>query len=300
MSGRESVKSMTGYAQGRVEQDGYALRISVRAVNHRFLDLRLRVPEGFEEAETVIRKIVRNRVRRGHVDVALQFEAAGRAAVGIRQEVAAAYLEAAEKLRKQFGLTAEPSVGDILRLPGVLAGPLEAQEHEGLGLRIEACMTEVLDRLDQMKLAEGKHLAEELGEHLQEIEEQAARMAGLLEKARPAFARRLQARLEELLGPGTIEPARLAQEVAIAAERSDASEELARLRSHLKQFETLLSAGVEAGKRLDFLLQEMQREANTLLSKTPGTANEGLEITRLGLEIKGEVEKLREQVQNLE
>jgi uncharacterized protein (TIGR00255 family) len=300
MSGRESVKSMTGYAQGRVEQDGYALRISVRAVNHRFLDLRLRVPEGFEEAETVIRKIVRNRVRRGHVDVVLQFEAAGRAAVGIRQEVAAAYLEAAEKLRKQFGLTAEPSVGDILRLPGVLAGPLEAQEHEGLGLRIEACMTEVLDRLDQMKLAEGKHLAEELGEHLQEIEEQAARMAGLLEKARPAFARRLQARLEELLGPGTIEPARLAQEVAIAAERSDASEELARLRSHLKQFETLLSAGVEAGKRLDFLLQEMQREANTLLSKTPGTANEGLEITRLGLEIKGEVEKLREQVQNLE
>src|SRR5271154_2409130 len=125
MSTNQAVKSMTGYAQARVEQDGYALRISVRAVNHRFLDLRLRVPEGFEQAETAIRKIVRDRVRRGHVDVVLQFEAAGRAGVGIRQEVAVAYLEAAEKLRKQFGLGSEPSIGDILRLPGVLAGPLE-------------------------------------------------------------------------------------------------------------------------------------------------------------------------------
>jgi uncharacterized protein (TIGR00255 family) len=300
MSAREAVKSMTGYAQAGVEREGYALRISVRAVNHRFLDLRLRVPEGFEQAEIAIRKIVRDRVRRGHVDVVLQFEAAGRAAVGIREEVAAAYLEAAEKLRKQFGLGAEPSIGDILRLPGVLAGPLEAQEYEEVGPRIEACMTEALDRLDQMRSAEGKHLAEELREHLQEMERQAAQMAAFLEKARPAYARRLQARLEELLGPGAIEPARLAQEAAIAAERSDASEELARLRSHLKQFETLLSAGVESGKKLDFLSQEMQREANTLLSKAPGTADEGLEITRLGLEIKGEVEKLREQVQNLE
>jgi uncharacterized protein (TIGR00255 family) len=122
----------------------------------------------------------------------------------------------------------------------------------------------------------------------------------LAERARPAFAKRLEARLRELLGEAQLDPARLAQEAAIAAERSDVSEELARLRSHVQQFETLLVTSSDVGKKLDFLLQEMQREANTLLSKTPGNEAEGLEITRLALEIKSEIEKIREQVQNIE
>jgi uncharacterized protein (TIGR00255 family) len=122
----------------------------------------------------------------------------------------------------------------------------------------------------------------------------------LAERARPAFARRLETRLKELLGEFQIDPARLAQEAAIAAERSDVSEELARLASHVRQFESLLAGASDVGKKLDFLLQEMQREANTLLSKTPGNENESLEITELALGIKGEIEKIREQVQNIE
>ncbi len=300
MSAQGKLKSMTGYAQARVEQEGRAVRISVRAVNHRFLDLRVRVPEGFEQAETAIRKMVREKVRRGHLEVVLQYDAEGHAAVGIRQEVAGAYLEAAEALRRRFGLSSEPSVGEILRLPGVLAGPLVEADMEALKPQVELCLAEALERLDQMRMLEGLHLGEELREHLREMEGQAEKMKESLEKAKPANARRLEERLKELLGPAVIEPARLAQEAAIAAERSDASEELARLRSHLRQFAALLSGDAESGKKLDFLLQEMQRETNTLLAKAPGSGEEGLEITRLGLEMRSEVEKLKEQVQNLE
>jgi uncharacterized protein (TIGR00255 family) len=122
----------------------------------------------------------------------------------------------------------------------------------------------------------------------------------LAEKIRPAYAKRLEGRLQELLNSAPIDPARLAEEAAIAAEKSDTAEEIARLRSHVQQFEMLLTGGGETGKKLDFLLQEMQREANTLLSKTPGTEVEGLEITQLALEVRSEIEKLREQVQNIE
>ena len=128
----------------------------------------------------------------------------------------------------------------------------------------------------------------------------AARIEVLAERARPAFARRLETRLKELLGDTHLDPARLAQEAALAAERSDISEELTRLASHVQQFESLLVGASDVGKKLDFLLQEMQRESNTLLSKTPGNEAEGLEITQMGLEIKSEIEKLREQVQNIE
>ena len=128
----------------------------------------------------------------------------------------------------------------------------------------------------------------------------AAKIEVLAERARPAFARRLETRLKELLGDAHLDPARLAQEAALAAERSDISEELTRLASHVQQFESLLVGASDVGKKLDFLLQEMQREANTLLSKTPGNEAEGLEITQMSLEIKSEIEKLREQVQNIE
>jgi len=151
-----------------------------------------------------------------------------------------------------------------------------------------------------MRGQEAESLRQEMSGRLYRIAGLAAQVAPLAERARPAFARRLELRLKELLGDAPLDPARLAQEAAVAAERSDVSEELTRLASHVRQFESLLAGAADAGKKLDFLLQEMQREANTLLSKTPGTEAEGLEITRLGLEIKSEIEKLREQVQNIE
>jgi uncharacterized protein (TIGR00255 family) len=293
---------MTGYAQARAVENGWSLRVSVRSVNHRFLDLHLRVPEGFEPLEPRIRQIIRERVRRGHLEVTLRYELAGPAAVGVNEEVAAAYLQAVHALQKQFGLHAEPDLAAILRLPGVI-GPAAASLDEELA-RLETivvrCLTEALDQLDRMREQEAAALCREMSGRLGNIAGLAAQVAPIAERARPAFARRLELRLKDLLGEAQLDPARLAQEAALAAERSDVSEELARLSSHVRQFESLLAGAADAGKKLDFLLQEMQREANTLLSKTPGTEAEGLEITRLALEIKSEIEKLREQVQNIE
>jgi uncharacterized protein (TIGR00255 family) len=296
------LKSMTGYAQARAVENGWSLRITIRSVNHRFLDLHLRMPDGFEPLEPRIRQLIRERIRRGHLDVTVHYELAGPSAVGVNQEVAAAYLQAANALRKQFGLQSEPDVASIMRLPGVIgaASALLEGELELLEKVVSRCMIESLDKLDRMRGDEATHLRQDMSARLKNIAAMASSVATLAERARPAFAKRLETRLKELLGEAQLDPARLAQEAAIAAERSDVSEELARLRSHVQQFESLLATSSDVGKKLDFLLQEMQREANTLLSKTPGNEAEGLEITRLALEIKSEIEKIREQVQNIE
>jgi len=296
------LKSMTGYAQTRIIENGWSLRVSVRSVNHRFLDLHLRVPEGFEPLEPRIRQIVRERVRRGHLDVTLHYELAGPAAVGVNREVAAAYLEAVNQLRSDFKIEPQPDLAAILRLPGVIGPPAASLEDKlaELEAAVAKCLMESLDKLDRMRADEASALREEMSERLRTIADLATKAEAMAERAHAAFAKRLESRLKELLGEAQLDPARLAQEAAIAAERSDVSEEIVRLRSHVQQFEALLAGAGDIGKKLDFLLQEMQREANTLLSKTPGNEGEGLEITRLALEIKSEIEKLREQVQNIE
>ena len=170
----------------------------------------------------------------------------------------------------------------------------------GFAQQVAECFEQAVARLEEMQFAEGKMLAGVMRGHLARIEKNAAQVATLAEALRPAFAKRLETRLRELLGDSALDPARLAQEAAMLTERSDVAEELSRLASHVEQFRKLSMDSGELGKKLDFLLQEMQREANTLLSKTPGVEAEGLQITGLALEIKSEIEKLREQVQNIE
>lgn len=293
---------MTGYAQAQRVEHGFSMRVSVRAVNHRFLDLHLRVPEGFEPLEPRMRHIIRERIRRGHLDVTLRYEPASPSALAINEEVAAAYVQAVNGLRKQFAIHAEPDLTSIFRLPGVIGLPATSLDEELAKIEqiIVVCLTEALDKLDLMREHEGEALRQEMLRRLAQIADLAVRVQVLVERARPAFAKRLETRLRELLSETQIDLIRISQEAAIAAERSDVTEELARLTSHIHQFESILSSAVDAGKKLDFLLQEMQREANTLLSKTPGHESEGVEITNLGLEIKSEIEKLREQVQNIE
>lgn len=293
---------MTGFSQASAEDAGWTLRVSVRSVNHRFLDLHMRLPDGLEALEPVIRREVRERIRRGHVDVAVHLDSSTPASVQVNREVAAAYLEAAEALRRQFSVKAEPDLAALLRLPGVVAAATASIESnwERLAELARNCLREALESLEQMREAEGRALAAELSGRLKAISSIAGRIETLAEKVRPAYARRLEMRLRELLGDTPLDQVRIVQEAAMAAERTDAAEELARLRSHLEQFESLLAAGEETGKKLDFLLQEMQRETSTLLSKTRGYDPESIEITRLGLEIKSEIERLREQVQNIE
>jgi uncharacterized protein (TIGR00255 family) len=304
----QSVKSMTGYAEARRQSDDWRVRVSLRSVNHRFLDLRVRLPEGLESFEPLIRQALRDRLRRGHVEIALHVEPAHPAAVQVNREILTAYLRVVEELRREFSLTQELDVAAMLRLPGVVAaagdgslsGSLGDQAAERLRSQVTDCLDQALLHLEEMRRAEGRALAGEMQRLLGSLQEQTAQVQVLTERSRPAYASRLKTRLEELLGSAAMEPARLAQEAALLAERADVSEEIARLRSHIGQFGDLIAGAGEVGKKLDFLLQEMQREANTLLSKTPGLGPEGLAITDLGLQIKAEIEKLREQVQNVE
>jgi uncharacterized protein (TIGR00255 family) len=297
--------SMTGYAQARGESGGWAIRVSVKSVNHRFLDIRFRLPEGFDVYELRLRQIIREKIHRGHLDVNVNVQLGSAAPVQVNRDLLQAYRYAAEDLKTQMGSSAELDIVSLLRLPGVIGGlgsalPESEEEQEALGAALEGCLREALNKLDEMRHAEGRHLAEELRMRVVRIGDQADQVRNLAVTLTPAFARRLQSRLKELLNGTNIEPARLAQEAALLAERSDISEELDRLRSHLQQFAKLLDGAGELGKKLDFLLQEMHREANTMLSKTPGVESEALAITGLSLEIRAEIEKLREQVQNIE
>jgi uncharacterized protein (TIGR00255 family) len=304
---RQSVKSMTGYAEARRESDGWLVRISLRSVNHRFLDLRVRLAEGLESFEPLIRQFLRDRLRRGHVEVTLHVESALGATVQVNRDVIASYLRLVEELRREFGLKQELDLAALLRLPGVVAssngggpGLLDEQSAERLRRQVTECLEQALAHLEEMRQAEGRSLAQEMQRLLSGVQERTAQVQVLTERSRPAYAARLKTRLEELLGETAMDPTRLAQEAALLAERADVSEELARLLSHVEQFRGLVAGAGEIGKKLDFLLQEMQREANTLLSKTPGLGSDGMAITELGLQIKAEIEKLREQVQNVE
>jgi uncharacterized protein (TIGR00255 family) len=268
--------------------------------------LRVRVPEGFESFEPQVRQLVRERLRRGHVEVTLHVETVQGPAARVNREVAGAYLSAMKELRHEFALPAEADLAGLLRLPGVVTAAgafgstLAEEDIERLGAHVMDCVEDALLRLEEMRLTEGRSLGDEMHRLVASIDGMASEVEQLAERSRPLYAQRLRSRIEELLSGGPLDAARIAQEAALLAERADVSEELARLRSHVEQFNQLITGADEPGKKLDFLLQEMQREANTLLSKTPGLGEDGLAITDRGLQIKAEIEKLREQVQNVE
>jgi uncharacterized protein (TIGR00255 family) len=297
------LRSMTGYAQAQAEEGSWGLRVTVKALNHRFLDLRLRLPEEWAAAEPQLRARVRERVRRGHLEVQFQVESLERRALEVNEEFLRGYLELYRRLQQEHQLTGEPDLTAVLRLPGALRtdpAPLAPEAAAQLAQVAEQLLDQALERLDEMRRAEGAALEQELSACLECIRAGQRGLSELSERAQPAAHRRLTQRLHELLGESPVDPTRLAEEAAYLAQRSDVREELTRLASHAEQFAGLLASDGAIGKRLDFLVQEMHRETSTLLAKAPGLEAEGLEMTRVGLEVKAQVERLREQVQNVE
>jgi len=297
------VRSMTGFAQTQGEDGVWSVRVTLKALNHRFLDLHLRLSADLESFEPRWRALVRERIQRGHVEAQFHVESRERAALEVNADFIRSYLELYRGLQKEFGLSGEPDLGAALRLPGVLRSGAASAQPEAigqLGALGERLLKEALDKLEQMRRAEGSALEKDLLGALEGVRERRGQLSELRERALPAYHKQLNQRLKELLGDAAIDPSRLAEEAAYLAERSDTSEELTRLESHAEQFAQLLAGDAAAGKRLDFLLQEMNRESNTILSKAPALAEEGLAMTRVGLELKALIERLREQVQNVE
>ncbi len=299
---------MTGYATATNRSSNMAVFVTVKSVNHRFLDLHLKLPPELEPLEAKVRKLVRERLTRGHVDLSIVLEREGGVDAHIDHGLVSAYLDAYNKLRSEFGVSAEADLNTVLKVPGALSfAPAalaegEASEMENLVLQT---LGDALTSLDAMRAEEARAIAAELAGRLESIARADDEIETLRAGAERVYLQRLRDRLTELAGD-VVSADRLAQEAAVLADRSDVSEELLRMKSHLQQFQAVLNmpaddpqAG-EAGKRLDFLLQEMNRESNTVLSKTSGLGEAGIRITNLGLTIKAEIEKLREQVQNLQ
>jgi uncharacterized protein (TIGR00255 family) len=301
------VYSMTGFARssGRVfETLGFTL--SLKSVNHRFLDLHLRLPSGTEALEMQIRRVLKQKLVRGHVEITLSLDRGQKAESVYDAAQVAMYLAAFCSAAAQHGLAYDPDLNSILRLPGIFNGESRSSERgnsEEDAAALEAAvlrdLTPLVDSLNTMRAQEGGLLARELLAGLERLRKLVDESAVLREDVQQAYFERISQRLTALLD-GSFDRDRVLQEAALLAERSDVDEEVTRLRAHIEHFQSLIEGGGEIGKKLDFLLQEMNREANTLLSKTGGVAGNGPRITELGLGMKSEIEKAREQVQNLE
>lgn len=301
------IRSMTGYSSVRTEEAGFSLSVNVKSTNHRNLDLQLRLPAMLEPFEILVRRVVKDHVARGHVEVTVSLDRAGATVIQVDRKLVGAYLAAFRELRSEFGTNSEPDLLALLRVPGVVvAGNGEVSPEEAARIQqvLERVMADVLTRLNEMRTREGDALERDLRSRLARLRELAGNIEKISRGISRLYSRRLESRMRDLLaeGPGSsgVDAARLAQEVAYLASRSDIEEELTRFRSHLEQTTHLLDKSTEAGKKLDFLLQEMNREANTLLSKTTDVPEVGLEIGRHAIELKTEIEKMREQAQNIE
>jgi uncharacterized protein (TIGR00255 family) len=297
-----ALRSMTGFARARRAcQDG-ELVVSVKSVNHRGLDVHVRGPEAVDAFEGSIRALVKSRVARGHVEVRLAFPGAapGAGAAVLNGPLLEAYLKAFQDAADAHGLDAEPDLNAALRVPGMFAAVADVEPDDNLSATLNEAVEEALGQLNAFREREGAEIAGEMRKHNAGVAATAAEMERIRESALEAFQSRLTDRLKDLLKGAQVDPQRLAQEAAILADRSDIGEELARLRIHSGQLGALLDAGGEVGKKLDFLLQEMNRETNTILSKTNGIGETGLRITELALAAKADIEKVREQSLNLE
>ena len=307
------IRSMTGFAQvkGDIQRNGAAspstnsqstgrtgFTFSLKSVNHRFLDLHFRLPSGTDSLEIQLRRSLKENIARGHVEVSLSLDRSSGESFSLNRELVRGYISAFRAAAAEFSLASEPDLNTVLRIPGALDSSTEAADGE-IEAAVIAKVREAIDCLNQMREEEGRGIVRELRERMGHLQQAASSVQQHRRAVLHNYTERLQARLQELLG-SAVDRERMLQEAALLVDRSDIQEEIVRLETHIQHFLGLLDEGGEIGKKLDFLLQEMNREANTLLSKTSGLAGEALKITEAGLAMKSEIEKSREQVQNLE
>lgn len=294
-----SIRSMTGFAQVKSQAgEGVSFTLSLKSVNHRFLDPQLRLPPEMDALEIKLRRMLKERLARGHVDVTLVVERRAGEGFGFNRELVGGYVAAFRKAAAEFGAPGEPDLNAVFRMPGALG---EVSSLDGdFEQSVLAAMEQAIEKLNVMREHEGRGMEDEIRRRLKSLEQATDQVSKLRSAVSIAVMEKVRSRMKELLENVTADEDRILQEAALLAERSDIQEELVRLQSHIEHFRKLLDSGGEVGKKLDFLLQELNREANTLLSKTTGVTGEALRITELGLQMKSEIEKCREQVQNLE
>jgi uncharacterized protein (TIGR00255 family) len=295
------VRSMTGFARVHRSTEHGDITVILKTVNHRGLDLHFHLDSHLDPFEAAMRAVLKRSVLRGHVDIRCNVtRPANGDSGGLNMTLLRAYVAAFRKASAEEGIDAQPDLNQALRIPGMFGGSAEQELEAEFEVPLAAVLEEAAVVLNQFRAREGAELAAVMREHNRVIAEGAVEMEQIRAGALPAFHSRLNEKLQELLRNTALDPQRITQEAAMMADRSDIGEEISRLQIHSRQLNETLDTGGEVGKKLDFLLQEMNRESNTILSKTGGIGDLGLRITDLALAAKAAIEKIREQALNLE
>jgi uncharacterized protein (TIGR00255 family) len=291
------MRSMTGFGSARAEDRERVFTVEIRSVNHRFCEVRSHLPHDLAGLEAALEARVRKQIDRGRIDVSIDVAHGPGAVVLPRVDFARArgYRDALAALANDLGIEGTVPLELIASAPGIVRFTAAAEDAEALLASVEPAMEAAMRDLLRMREKEGAALRAELGRRLAQVVQTIDEIQSLVPKANEEKKERLGLRLAELIGDRNIDGARLAQEVAVLVDRADVTEELARLRSHAVQFRALLDSGDAVGRKLDFMLQEMHREANTIGSKTASA-----QISHLVVALKSELERAREQVQNVE
>jgi len=296
------IKSMTGFASLTHEDERATIGVTVRAVNHRFLDIQLRIPQSLGEVEPRVRALLQKRLARGRVElqISMQLRTTATPSVELNEEFANALSAAMDRARERGLVVGALTPGDLLRLPQAIsvrdrAVEADPQAEAQLAASVEAAVEQALADLDAMRIREGGHLRVDLDARKDFLGSVIARLARAADEGRSSLEARLQERVREISLDLPVDEAMIAQEIVRAVQRSDISEEVTRFRAHLAHWDALTDADEPCGRKLDFLLQEMNREVNTIGSKA-----DGLRVSELIINAKAELEKMREQVQNVE
>lgn len=289
---------MTGFGRGAVAENNYSIAAELKTVNNRFLDINLKLSSELQSLESLIKRTIGNRLSRGRVDVNIQFDRTTTINYELNRPLISGFLAAMKEMKTDFDLSGEPDLNVIARLPNVVT-PKKEDIGPEFAADLEKTLTLALDDLEKMRESEGAMLKTELEHRLTEIAKRMPTIESESANVTDEYRERLTKRIGDMLAKTDsqieIDQGRMAQEVAYLSDRSDISEEIARLTTHIEHFRSIMNEDTDVGKRLDFLTQELNREANTITSKT---AN--MTVKENALAIKSEIEKIREQVQNVE
>ncbi len=292
------MKSMTGFGRGEANGKNFTVSAEIKTVNNRFLDVNLRLSSELQPIEADLKNLISKRLSRGRVDVFLNYEKSSDVSYELNKPLISGYITALKEMKEEFGLEGEPDLNYIARLPNALQTKMDDLDQD-FADGVKNAVSDALDNLEKMREVEGESLKSDLKSLSANIQNQLPTIEQEAETVADEYFERLNKKIEKLLSRSDsqteIDQARLAQEVAYIADKNDISEEISRLKSHIEQFESIINEDDVVGKKLDFLTQEFNREANTIASKT-----QNLIIKEAALIIKAEIEKIREQVQNVE
>lgn len=291
------IKSMTGYGSGSAAFGGKTFSVELKSVNSRYSDFSIKLPRIYTFLEDTLRKSASSRINRGKVDIYVNVESSGEeeCVVNLNKGLAEAYLSALRTLSDSLGVSSNATAETFLRIPDVFTTQKAPEDAEKITEVVLEALKEALDNFDAMRISEGEKLKADLLSHLDFIEKATSE----IEKRSPEIVNeyriRIEERMRDILGSATYDETRLLTEVAIFADKVNVNEETVRLRSHVSQFTKMLEDGGCVGRKIDFLIQEMNREINTI-----GSKSNDLDVARIVIDVKAEIEKLREQIQNVE